>query len=213
MARPRVVLTRSKSPTPPPTNGPQLIGYARVSTEDQILDLQLNALKAAGCDPIFQEKVSAGGTKRRPQLDLLMKYIGPGDVLVVWRLDRLARSMEEFHARLKQIHEAGASFRSLTENFDFGTAMGEFVLNILVLVAQLERQLTRTRTLAGLEAAKARGVKLGRATKFTDEKKRRAKIMLALRGPKKLTAKQIGARLGVSAATIYDFKKTLKAKR
>jgi DNA invertase Pin-like site-specific DNA recombinase len=154
-----------------------MVGYARVSTDEQILDVQLNALKAAGCHSIYEEKVSGAG-KKRPQLDLAIKELQPGDTLVVWRLDRLARSMEEFHRRLKEIRDAGATFKSLTESFDFNTAMGEFVLVILAAVAQLERQITVKRTQAGMAAAKARGRQIGAPVKFTPQKKAKAKAWI-----------------------------------
>jgi DNA invertase Pin-like site-specific DNA recombinase len=176
-----------------------LVGYARVSTEEQILDVQLNALHAAGCISVHQEKVS-GAAKKRPQLDLAIKELQPGDTLVVWRLDRLARSVEEFHRRLGQIREAGAAFRSLTENFDFSTAMGEFVLTIMAAVAQLERQITVKRTEAGMAAAKARGKQIGAPVKFTPEKKAKARAWLAARKPPKVA--EIARRLGLSAGTI-----------
>lgn len=151
-----------------------MVGYARVSTDEQILDVQMNALNSAGCHSIYQEKVSGAG-KKRPQLDLAIKELQPGDTLVVWRLDRLARSMDEFHRRLSQIRAAGATFKSLTESFDFNTAMGEFVLVILAAVAQLERQITVKRTQAGMAAAKARGRQIGAPVKFTPAKKEKAR--------------------------------------
>lgn len=179
------------------------VGYARVSTEEQITDLQLNALRAAGCgDRIYQEKVS-GAAKKRPQLDLAIKELQPGDTLVVWRLDRLARSVEEFHRRLRQIKDAGASFKSLTENFDFSTAMGEFVLTIMAAVAQLERQLVVKRTEAGMAAAKARGSQIGAPIKFTIEKKRKARTWVK----KKVPVATIARRLDLSAGTITGWVK------
>ncbi len=179
-----------------------MIGYARVSTEEQILDVQMNALTAAGCINIYQEKVS-GVAKKRPQLDLALKDLQPGDTLVVWRLDRLARSVDEFHRRLGQIRDAGASFRSLTENFDFSTAMGAFVLTIMAAVAQLERQITVKRTEAGMAAARARGRQIGAPIKFTPEKKAKAKAWLKANVKPAVVAK----RLDLSAGTISAWAK------
>lgn len=176
-----------------------LIGYARVSTEEQLLDLQLNALRAAGCTNIYQEKVS-GVAKKRPQLDLAIKELMPGDKLVVWRLDRLARSQKEFHTRMEQITDAGAHFRSLSESFDFSTAMGKFVLGILALTAELERQLIVGRTKAGMEAAKARGSQIGAPVKFTDVKKAKARAWIKQKRP--LAKSVVARRLGLSAGTI-----------
>lgn len=178
------------------------VGYARVSTDEQLLDVQLTALKAADCINIYQEKVSGAG-KKRPQLDLAIKDLQPGDTLVVWRLDRLARSMDEFYKRLSQIREAGATFRSLCENFDFNTAMGEFVLVILAAVAQLERQITVKRTEAGMEAARARGAQIGARVKFTPEKKEKAKKWLKTGVKTAIVAK----RLQLSAGLISVFKR------
>lgn len=178
-----------------------LVGYARVSTEEQLLDVQVSALKKFGCQSVYEEKISGAG-KKRPQLDLALKELQPGDVLVVWRLDRLARSMEEFYRRLAQIKEAGATFRSLTENFDFNTAMGEFVLIILAAVAQLERQITVKRTEAGMKAAKERGSQIGAPVKFTDDKKAIAKKMLRA----KTKVSVVAARLKLSAGTISKYK-------
>lgn len=178
-----------------------LVGYARVSTEEQLLDVQVNALKMFGCQVVYDEKVSGAG-KKRPQLDLAIKELQSGDTLVVWRLDRLARSMEEFHRRLAQIKDSGATFKSLTENFDFNTAMGEFVLIILAAVAQLERQITVKRTEAGMAAAKARGRQIGAPIKFTDDKKDQARKMLRAKTPVSIVAK----RMKLSAGTISKFK-------
>lgn len=179
-----------------------LVGYARVSTEEQILDVQMNALRAAACINIYEEKVS-GAAKKRPQLDLAIKELQPGDTLVVWRLDRLARSMSEFYSRLSQIEAAGAQFRSLTENFDFNNAVGKFVLGILALVAELERQITVSRTRAGMEAARLRGAQIGAPIKFTEAKRRRARDMLRARVP----VVDVARRLDLSAGTIAAFRK------
>lgn len=179
------------------------VGYARVSTEEQILDVQMNALKAAGCISIYQEKVS-GAAKKRPHLDLAIKELQPGDTLVVWRLDRLARSVEEFHRRLAQIRAAGATFRSLTESFDFNTAMGEFVLIILAAVAQLERQITVKRTEAGMAAARARGKQIGAPIKFTKTKKIKAREWLSKKDNPVKPA-EVARRLDLSVGTITNW--------
>lgn len=112
---PPVVVTQGK-----------LIGYGRVSTEEQNLDLQVDALEKAGCLNIYTEKVS-GAAKKRPQLNLAIKDLRPGDTLVVWLIDRLARSMAQFYVYLGRIAEAGTGFKSLTENFDLDTATGRLV--------------------------------------------------------------------------------------
>lgn len=153
---------------PEPTLG-ERIGYARVSTEDQNLDLQVSALERVKCLRIFTEKLSATA-KRRPELEDAIKNLRPGDTFIVWRLDRLARGMPELLARLQQIADKGAGFKSLMESFDFSTATGKLILNILGTVADFERNLTIERTKAGLAAARARGVKFGTELKMTDAK-------------------------------------------
>lgn len=179
-----------------------MVGYARVSTQEQILDVQMNALRNAGCVNIYQEKVSGAG-KKRPQLDLAIKELLPGDTLVVWRLDRLARSMSEFYTRLAQIEAAGAQFRSLTENFDFNNAIGKFVLGILALVAELERQITIGRTRAGMEAARQRGRQIGAPIKFNDAMREKARIWVR----QKASDADVARRLHLSAGTISNWRK------
>jgi DNA invertase Pin-like site-specific DNA recombinase len=179
----------------------ELIGYARVSTREQNLDLQLAALKAVGCLEIHEEHVSATSQKR-PALDLAIKNLRPGDTLVVWRLDRLARNMRELYARLDQIAEMEGGFRSLTESFDFTTATGQLILGFMGLMAQFERQLTIERTKAGLEAAVARGVDLGAPRKFTEKKRAEARKLLK---QGKMTKKAIAKRLGISDTRLYSF--------
>lgn len=178
----------------------ELVGYARVSTEDQSLKLQTDALEAAGCINILTEKRSAAA-RQRPALDLAIKELRPGDTLLVWRIDRLARSGRELYSRLEQIEQAGASFKSLQEGFDFGTSTGRFVLGILGLVAELERQLTIERTKAGMDALKAMGKSLGRAQEFTPAKQLRA-VKMVLAGK---TVEAATKAVGVSKATFYGY--------
>lgn len=182
----------------------ELVGYARVSTEDQSLDMQSDALRKAGCISIYEEKKS-GGAAKRPVLDRAIKELRPGDTLVVWRLDRLARSGRELHRRLGAIEDAKAEFKSLQEGFDFTTATGRFVLGILGLVAELERQLTADRTKAGLKARQERGIKLGAKPKLSPADVRRAEQMMRRTGKRKMTMLEIAAELGVSGNTIYQY--------
>lgn len=185
-----------KKPEPAPKG--ELIGYARVSTEDQRLDLQTDALKAVGCLNIYEEKKS-GASQNRPQLDLAIKDLRPGDTLVVWRIDRLARTGTELYRRLGLIEQAGAGFRSLQENFDFTTATGRFVLGILGLVAEMERQLTIDRTKAGMAALKARGKPVGRERKVTDKMKDQIRA-LVLKG---WQVKEIAAKFKIHPQSVY----------
>ncbi len=131
------------------------IGYARVSTAEQNLGLQVSALKAAGCDLIFEDSGISGATASRPALDQAITELRAGDTLIVWRLDRLGRSLKHLIALNDGLSECGAFFESLNEKIDTSTAMGKFVFHILGAVAELEREIIRERTLAGMaEAAK-----------------------------------------------------------
>jgi DNA invertase Pin-like site-specific DNA recombinase len=179
----------------------QMVGYARVSTEEQRPDLQLDALRKAGvakCD-IYVEKVSAA-SKRRPELDLCIKALREGDTLVVWRLDRLARSMQELYSRLDQIHTAGATFKSLSEGFDFTSATGRFMLAVLGAVAQMERDLISARTSAGIQAWRDRGGSPGRRVQFTKDKQAKARQMLR----QGMTVKEVAERFKVSTSLLHQ---------
>ena len=149
--------------------GGRILGYARVSTEDQNLEMQIAALKRADVhtNHLFVEKVS-GSSKRRPQLELLLKSLRPADRVVFWKFDRIARSMQDLLSKIERIKEAGAEFVSLTENVDTSTPGGQFMLHLLAAFSQFERDLIRQRTKAGVEAAKARGVKFGQPKKIQD---------------------------------------------
>ena len=133
-----------------------LIGYARVSTHDQNLDLQKDALEKAGCEKIHVEKAS-GKSSNRPELGKVMNYLREGDTLVVWRLDRLGRSMKHLVELVTQMEEKGIGFRSLTEAMDTTTSGGKLIFHIFGALAEFERNLIQERTQAGLLAARARG--------------------------------------------------------
>ncbi len=179
-----------------------LVGYARVSTEDQSLDLQTDALAAAGVRPdnLHVEKVS-GANAKRPALDFAIKDLREGDTFVVWRLDRLARSMRQLYARLDQIYAKKASFRSLQENFDFGTVSGKLVLGVLGLVAEFERQIIAQRTSAGIAALRQRRTdkSWGPKVYMTPERIKRVGELLhgGMSGPK------VAKKMGVSTASVY----------
>lgn len=140
----------------------RLIGYARVSTEDQKLDLQLDALKRAGvdADDIHVEKVS-GVSKNRPAFESAMRALRPGDTLVVWRLDRVARSLRELLDKMHTLEKRKIGFKSLTESIDTGTAVGRLIMHVVGAIAEFERQLTIERTKAGMRARKDRGESVG----------------------------------------------------
>jgi DNA invertase Pin-like site-specific DNA recombinase len=146
----------------------KLIGYARTSREDQNLGMQLSAMKKEGVDEknIFQEKVSALA-KKRPQFDLALKRCRKGDVLVVWKLDRLGRSVTQLINTVNDLKDRGVGFKSLTESFDTSTPMGTLIFNIMAALAQMERDTTSERTVAGLVEAKEKGTYTTRKLTFT----------------------------------------------
>ena len=177
-----------------------LIGYARVSTGDQDLALQLDALKAAGCARWFSDTAS-GSLTERPQLKRAMEELRDGeDTLVVWRLDRLGRSLRHLIELIGELERRQIGFRSLTEGIDTTTSSGRLVFHIFGAIAEFERQLIRERTQAGLKAARARGRLGGRRTVITDEKLRVARDMLA---GGQHTMQQIADTIGVGRATLY----------
>src|SRR5919205_2274577 len=145
-----------------------LVGYARVSTLDQKPQLQLDALRAAGCQKLFVEKAS-GAKEDRAQLQAALDYMRPGDTLVVWKLDRLARSMKQLIATVEELKEREIGFRSLTEAIDTTSAAGELFFHIFGALAQFERSIIRERTNAGIRAALARGRKGGRPQRFAGD--------------------------------------------
>ena len=142
-----------------------LIGYARVSTQDQDTQAQLAALQAAGCERIFEEKAS-GGRWERPELHRLLGQLDEGDLVVVWKLDRLSRSLKDVLALMEQIEEAGAGFRSLTEAIDTTSPGGRMMMQIVGAFAEFERAMLKERTLNGLSAARAQGRIGGRRSKL-----------------------------------------------
>lgn len=176
------------------------IGYARVSTEDQALDLQLDALKAAGCKKVFQEKAS-GAAKERPKLDSALEYARPGDVLVVWKLDRLGRTSRRLVELVHQLRDKGIEFQSLTEGIDTTTPMGRFFFTIMAALAEMELELIRERTKAGVVAARARGKSGGRKP-LPPEKIEALRMLFADKTKKPV---DICKSLGISRATLYKY--------
>lgn len=175
-----------------------LIGYARVSTEDQNLALQQDALNAAGCTRIYEDKIS-GKTKDRPGLTACLDRLEPGDTLVVWRLDRLGRNMPHLVQTITDLTDRGVGFRSLDGLTADSTATGKLVIGMLALLAQFERDLLSERTKAGLEAARARGRRGGRRPALTPAQVATARRMYAART---FSLRDIADTLGVSKSTI-----------
>jgi len=175
------------------------IGYARVSTDDQNAELQIDALKDAGCMKVFTDKAS-GSLANRPELDRMIDQLRPDDVVVVWRLDRLGRSLKNLIALVEDLADLGVGFRSLSESIDTTTANGKLFFSLMGALAEFERDLIRERTMAGLTAARARGRVGGRPPKMTADKVKVAQDMYASR---EYTVDAIAKTLGVSRKTIY----------
>ena len=175
-----------------------LIGYARVSTTDQNLTLQKDALTKAGCEKIYEDEMS--GTKdNRPGLNQALDMLRKDDTLVVWKLDRLGRSVKSLIELVSSLNQKGIHFKSLTDSIDTGTPSGRFFFHVMASLAQMERELIVERTKAGLEAAKKLGRTGGRKRIMTDSKLASAKKLINSGIP----AKDVAIDLGVSLATLY----------
>lgn len=177
-----------------------LIGYARVSTQDQKLDLQIDRLKEVGCDDIFSDTASGAKTER-PGLHDCLKFLRKGDTLVVWKLDRLGRSLPHLVSLIGELQDRGVEFRSLSESIDTSTAGGKLIFHIFSSLAEFERELIRERTNAGLKAARARGRVGGRPRK---------KDLKAIERMKELydsgaTVKEICDMYGIGRSTFYKY--------
>ena len=181
----------------PVTEG-RLIGYVRVSTAEQNTDLQYDALVKAGCTAIYEDKIT-GVSRDRAGLDAAMLDINAGDKLVVWRLDRLGRSIPHIMSIVAELGDKGASLYSIGEGFDTGNEAGELYSTILAMIAHVERRMIVSRTRAGLAAARERGVKLGAPRKMNLDQIHAAKIMMK-RGIK---AEAIAQDFGVGRATLF----------
>ena len=176
-----------------------LVGYARVSNLDQNPQLQLDALRQAGCEKVYSEHVSTR-SDRRPVLDEALAYLRPGDTLVVWKLDRLARSLSQLIHTIDKLDRSQILFHTLTERLDTTTPAGRALFHVTGAFAEFERSIIRERTLAGLQAARDAGKTLGRPAKLYPAKLKAAKAML--RDPD-LTVREIAEQLGVSRSTLY----------
>ena len=175
------------------------IGYARVSTRDQNLSLQEEALTNFGCEKIFVETAS-GAQRDRPQLKEALSYLREGDVLVVWKLDRLARSLRQLIETVDDLSSRKIGFASVTEAIDTTTPGGKMIFHVFGALAEFERELIRERTATGLIAAKARGVRLGRPNSLSAKE---LGVARSLKQAGEMTAAQIADHLGVSRATLY----------
>jgi DNA invertase Pin-like site-specific DNA recombinase len=179
--------------------GVALVGYARVSTADQDLALQLDALGAAGCETVFEDHAS-GAKADRPGLTKALAHLRRGETLVVWKLDRLGRSMAHLIETVRGLEGRGVGFRSLTEGVDTTTPGGTLIFHVFGALAQFERDLIRERTRAGLKAAEARGRKGGRRPSVTPDKLARARVLTA----SGLTVREAARRLKVGKTALYE---------
>jgi len=175
------------------------IGYARVSTDDQNLDLQRDALTRSGCVTLFEETAS-GKSATRIELEHCRKALRSGDTLVVWRLDRLGRSLPDLVKIIGELERDGVTFESLSEKIDTGSASGKLQFHVFAALAEFERNLIRERTLAGLTAARARGRVGGRKPKLNEKQIREIKTLLT---DPATQVKDVAERYGVSRTTLY----------
>ena len=179
-------------------------GYARVSTQDQNLLLQTDDLKAYGCTQIFKEKVS-GKNKERPELKELIQVFRKGDSVIVWKLDRLGRSLRDLIDLVAEIQSRGADFISIKDSINTQTATGRFTFNIFASLAEFEREIIRERTVAGLTAAKARGRSGGRPKGLPLKSMQKAQSALLLYNSEQKNVGEIAEELGLSRATCYRY--------
>jgi DNA invertase Pin-like site-specific DNA recombinase len=175
-----------------------LIGYARVSTSDQNLDLQKEALQKAGCEKVYEDTVS-GLKTYKPGLEKALEHLRMGDTLIVWKLDRLGRSVKNLIEFVTQLEKKNIHFRSLTDHIDTSSTLGRFFFHVMASLAQMERELIVERTRAGLDAARQKGRIGGRRRRMTDSKIESAKKLLA----DGMSSKDVARNFGVSIPTLY----------
>lgn len=178
-----------------------LIGYARVSTDDQNLDLQKDALNQAGCERIFTDKLG-GAKSERPGLEEALKFARSGDTLVVWRLDRLSRSLKTLIEMVNHLESEKVGLKSLKEAIDTTSSSGRLVFHIFGALAEFERDLIRERTQAGLQAARARGRKGGRPRSLNQDKQA---LAVKLYDEKQHTVAQVCEMMAISKPTLYKY--------
>jgi DNA invertase Pin-like site-specific DNA recombinase len=180
-----------------------LIGYARVSTRDQNLELQIKPLQKVGCEKIYTEKATGAG-RDRPELQAALDFMRPhsGDTLVVWKLDRLARSLKQLIETVENLEKQDIGFKSLTEAIDTTTSGGKLIFHIFGALAEFEKGLIKERTIAGLSAAREMGRKGGRPSLLTSEDLKVARLLLK---DKHMTVGEVAKRLKVDPSTLYRY--------
>lgn len=185
------------------------IGYARVSTRDQSLDMQVEALQNSGCEKIYQEKIS-GSTKDRPELAKLLEHLREGDTLIVWRLDRLGRSLKNIIDLVLDLSQKKVNIKGLTDGVDTGTTNGRLFLNFMASFAEYERELIKERTKAGLSAARTKGRMGGRPKGMKPEAIAKIKILRSLCQDTSKQPKEIYEPLGITRPSFYRYIKLLE---
>src|SRR5436305_1517981 len=189
-----------------------LIGYARVSTQDQTLNLQKDALEKLGCNKIFTDTAS-GAKAERKGLEETLQYLREGDTLVVWRLDRLGRSLKHLIETITTLNNRNIGFKSIQENIDTTTSGGKLVFHIFGALAEFERDIIRERTKAGLQAARARGRRGGRPKATTLNTPKKVALAQSLYDDKNNTIDEICKTLHISRATLYRYIQTPKGSK
>lgn len=180
------------------------IGYARVSTKDQNLDMQIDALKSHGCEKIYREKKSGSGQKR-DDYDKMLLDLRPGDTLVVWKLDRLGRSLKQLVNVVDNFKLNGIHLKSINDQIDTSSPTGQLIFHLFAALADFEKELIRERTQAGLKSARARGRKGGRPKGISEEAKTKALAAETLYKEGKLTVNDMARNLGISKTTLYSY--------
>jgi len=183
---------------------PYKVGYARVSTAQQSPQLQIDALQSAGCQKIYQE-IASGAKSQRPQLEQMLSQLRSGDVLVVWKLDRLGRSLTHLVQLVNQLLEQDVGLQSLNDPIDTTSAQGRLMFNIFASLAEFERELIGERTQAGLKSARARGRSGGRPKGLSEQAKLTAAAAESLYQEGKLSVRQISRQLDISTGTLYSY--------
>lgn len=179
-------------------------GYARVSTKDQNLSLQVDALEKEGCEKVFMEKAT-GGNVDREELKKLLTLLRPDDLIVIWKLDRLGRSLRDLVNLVTDIQAKGAGLKSLNDAIDTSTPQGKLTFHLFAALAEFEREIIRERTKAGLESARARGRIGGRPKGLSKEAKNKAIIASSLYAQRQMTVSEICKHLGVAKSTFYKY--------
>jgi DNA invertase Pin-like site-specific DNA recombinase len=180
------------------------IGYARVSTKDQSFDVQIDALKKAGCKKIYKD-VASGARSERPALNEMIENLRSGDVLVIWKLDRLGRSLNHLIGLVNELMERGIGLKSVRDPIDTTTPQGRLSFNLFASLAEFERDLIRERTQAGLSAARARGRSGGRPKGLPKKAEATACAAETLYRERELSVQQIADKLGISKSTLYSY--------